>query len=273
MREKVHQLYLDFLEIAETKRRWNIFNDIPWERFDSVQPIEAVTRAIEVYCTEEMYVPDYSGEGLRLLRADPEMVGFQIRWAYEESRHGLVFREYLKRSGMRSEADVAALETPVANRAWTLPFDTFRRMSCYGALQEAATYTAYKAQKDRALASGDQVAAAIFHHVGSDEAAHAAFYRSLIKLDLEQDRQGTIADLGHVLANFKMPGDGLIPDYHQRLESSGGGLSARAFVQKVILPTLTSLRISRAELKLEARRQPADESPPRDPSDAAIEQD
>ena len=273
MREKVHQLYLDFLEIAETKRQWNIFSDIPWERFDSVQPSEAVARAMEVYCIEEMYVPDYSAQGLRLLRGNFDMAGFQIRWAFEESRHGLVFREYLKRSGMRSEAEIAELETPVANRAWELPFDTCRRMSCYGALQEAATYSAYKAQKDRALANGDQVAAAIFHHVGSDEAAHAAFYRSLIKLDLEQDRRGTIADLGHVLANFKMPGDGLIPNYHQRLESSGGGLSARAFVEKVILPTLTSLRISRAELKREARGQTAAASPPRDSSDTAIVQD
>ena len=207
-----------------------------------------------------------------MLRGNFDMVGFQTRWAFEESQHGLVFREYLTRSGMRTADDIAELEAPVANRAWSLPFDTFRQMSCYGALQEAATYSAYKAQKDRALASGDQVAAAIFHHVGSDEAAHAAFYRSLTKLDLEEDRQGTIADLIHVLANFKMPGDGLIPDYHQRLESSGGGLSARTFLEKVILPTLTSLRISRAELKLAARRRNADASAPRGSSGAAIDQ-
>ncbi len=29
MREQVYRIYLDFLETAENKRRWNIFNDVP----------------------------------------------------------------------------------------------------------------------------------------------------------------------------------------------------------------------------------------------------
>jgi hypothetical protein len=34
MREGSYRLYLDYLETAETKRRWNIFNDIPWDELD-----------------------------------------------------------------------------------------------------------------------------------------------------------------------------------------------------------------------------------------------
>lgn len=257
MREKIYRIYLDFLEIAETKRDWNIFNDIPWEKLRGAKVDDATAQSVEIYCTEEMYVPDYSAEGLRMLRAIFGMAWFQTRWAFEESRHSLVFREYLTRAGFRSEAQLAELEASVSSRAWTLPFDTCRQMACYGALQEAATYLAYKAQKDRARAAGDEVLSAIFHHVGSDEAAHAAFYRAIVKLDLEEDRSGTIADLVRVLANFKMPGEGLIPDYRERLQCSGGGLSARAFLEKAVLPSLAMLRISRAELNLERKRQTA----------------
>jgi acyl-[acyl-carrier-protein] desaturase len=78
------------------------------------------------------------------------MAWFQTCWAFEESRHGLVFREYLTRSGLRTEADVEALETSVFAKVWKLPFETPRQMACYGALQEGATYVAYKLQKEKA---------------------------------------------------------------------------------------------------------------------------
>ena len=248
-RENVYRAYLDFLEIAETKRRWNIFTDIPWERLNFSKVTDLMARAIEIYCAEEMYVPDYSAEGLRMLRSDFGMAWFHTCWASEEARHGLVFREYLTRSGLRSEAQFAALEKAVFNQTWTLPFKSRRQMACYGALQEGVTYTAYKAQKDRARESGNEVFEAIFHYVGRDEAAHAGFYRAILKLELEQDREGTITDLASVLANFKMPGDGLIPDYRRRLQSSGGGISARAFVETVVSPMLATLQIWRSELK------------------------
>ncbi len=45
-------------------------------------------------------------------------------------------------------------------------------MVCYGALQEVATYLAYKAQKDKATGEGDKVLEAIFFFLSRDEAAH-----------------------------------------------------------------------------------------------------
>src|SRR5215471_19240190 len=135
-RENIYRTYLDFIEIAETRRHWNVFNDIPWERLDPAKVTDLTVRAIEIYCAEEMYVPDYSAEGLRMLRSDFGMAWFHTCWASEEARHGLVFREYLTRSGLRSDAQFAALEKAVFNRTWTLPFKSRRQMACYGALQE-----------------------------------------------------------------------------------------------------------------------------------------
>ena len=90
---------------------------------------------------------------------------------------------------------------------------------------------------------------AIFLYVGRDEAAHAGFYRDMLQLELIHDREETIADLAHVLSNFKMPGDGLIPDYRRRLASSGAGISPRVFLARVVWPLLTTLEISREEMK------------------------
>ena len=257
VRDRVYQIYLDFLETAENKRRWNIFNDIPWNDLDRSKTTENTAQCVEIFCAEELFVPDYSAKGLEMLRTMFGMAWFQTCWAFEESRHGLVFREYLTRSGLRSEEEVAVIEGVISAKAWTLPFDTRRRMACYGAIQEAATFTAYKAQRDKARIAGDKVLEAVFFLVGRDEAAHAGFYREMIELELEGDRNGTVADLAHVLANFKMPGDGLIPDYRHKLRASGAGISPRAFLERVVHPLLTGLHISREEMRFALARHSA----------------
>jgi acyl-[acyl-carrier protein] desaturase len=248
-RDQYYRAAMDFLETAERKRDWKLFDDIPWDEVDPVKNSARKLTCIETFCAEEMYLPDYASHGARMTR---ELYGgscFQARWSFEEMRHGLVFREYLGRSGMRSEAELDALENMVFAREWIPPFPTVRQMACYGALQEGATYTAYKAQKDKAELEGDTVLKAIFANVASDEAAHAGFYRKLVEIELGADRDATVADFAHVLANFQMPGDGLIPHYHERLRVGGGGISARQFMEGVVLSTLRGLGITRAELK------------------------
>ncbi len=257
LREKVYRTYLEFFETAEHKRRWSVFNDIPWERLDPSKNCDQKALAIETFCAEELYLPDYSAGGVNLTRSVFGAAWFQACWSYEESKHGLAFREYLTRSGLRSEPEFTAFENLVFSKAWSLPFPTRREMVCYGALQEAATYLAYKEQKDKAHREGDQVLEAIFTYVSRDEAAHAGFYRTMVGLELAEDRAGTIADLATVLSQFKMPGDGLIPDYQERLRSSGAGISTRHFLEHGVLPTLRTLGTNRAELRDAMRTQKA----------------
>lgn len=252
MREKMYAAYLEFFEVAECKRRWNIFDDVPWDQLDPALNSARKATRIETYCGEELYLPDYTVGGIGVSRQFFGTAWFQACWSYEESKHGLVFREYLTRSGMRSASAFARFEDAIFAKKWTLPFATRRQMVCYGALQEAATFTAYKAQKDLAVAEGDKVLEAIFTLVSRDEAAHAGFYRAIARIELDEDRAGTIADLALVVASFQMPGEGLIPNYHQRLRDSGAGISARQFVERVLFPTLRMLGTSRAELKAAA---------------------
>lgn len=247
--ENIYRLYLDFLETAESKRRWTIFDDIPWDKLDASKANENDVLCAEIYCAEEMFVPDYSSNALELTRSVTGMAWFQARWAFEESKHGLVFREYLLRSSLRTPAEFDDLERGTLANSWKLPFETPRRMTCYGAIQEAVTYCSYKARREAARDSGDRVLEAIYFCVGRDEAAHGGFYRGVVGVELSQDRPGTIADLAHVLVHFKMPGDGLIPNYRERVQETGAGISSRTFVQRVVWPLLSTLEISRAELK------------------------
>ena len=249
VRDRIYRTYLEYLETAEKKRRWSIFDDVPWDALKAAGATEANARFIEIFCAEELYVPDYSAKGLQLVRSRFGLAWFQASWAFEESKHGLVFHEYLTRSGLRSETEIEALEASLFAKAWELPFETPRQMACYGALQEGVTYYAYKLQRDKARCAGDGVLEAIFHLVGRDEAAHAGFYRAIIELELAEDRAATIADLADVLSGFKMPGDGLIANYQTRLRASGAGVGARTFIERVLWPLLIALQISRQEFK------------------------
>jgi acyl-[acyl-carrier-protein] desaturase len=248
-KDKFYRAYMDFFETAERKRRWSVFEDIPWDKLSPGANTEARAIRIETYCAEEMYLPDYNRAGVELLRGVFGLSWFQTAWSYEEARHGLVFREYLLRSGLRTPEQFDKLETQVFSNSWHAPFATRRQMSCYGALQESATYLAYRAQKDRAELEKDKTLEAIFFFVSRDEAAHAGFYREMIAIEMAEDRVGTLADLAHVIANFKMPGDGLIPNYHAALKIGGGGISPRLFLTRAVLPLLKQLGTSRHELK------------------------
>ncbi len=248
-RAQYYRAAIDYLEIAERKRDWKLFDDIPWEKIDRSKNSDQLATCIELYCAEEMYLPDYTSNGSRLTREIFGAAWFQARWSFEESRHGLAFREYLLQSGMRSEEEFESFDRAHFSRTWTPPFPSVRQMSCYGAIQEGATYVAYKAQKDKGEIDGDPVLKAIFSNIASDEAAHAGFYRKVVEIELGADREATVSDFAHVLANFKMPGEGLIPNYHERLKIGGGGISPRLFMESVVLSTMRSLGITRAELK------------------------
>ena len=246
---RFYRAAMEFSEVAERRRKWTLFGDIPWEKIDTSRNTPERATCIETFCAEELYLPDYASHGSRMTRSVFGLAWFLARWSFEESRHGLVFREYLIRSGMRSEREFEMLEDMVFAKSWVPPFSTIREMACYGALQEGVTYLAYKAQKDKAEAECDDVLTATFSVVGIDEAAHAGFYRKVVGIEMDDDRTATIADFAHVLANFEMPGDGLIAGYHERLKTGGGGVSPRQFMGQVVLPTLRSLGISRSELK------------------------
>ena len=90
---------------------------------------------------------------------------------------------------------------------------------------------------------------AIYDFVARDEIAHTRFYQGVIKVLLDEDREGTLADMALVFANFEMPGVGLVPDYDTRiLKIHEARIHRAVFIQKVYIPILKFLAVSRHEL-------------------------
>lgn len=252
--EVLYRKYMEFFELAERRRRWSIFDDVPWDRWDPGCASPDRARCAETFCAVEAYLPDYVGAGLNLVRDSFGQSWFHANWGYEESKHALALREYLVRTGQRDPADVQALTADVLSRSWTLPFDTPRRMVVYGALQEKATWMIYRHHLVAARRATDEVLAAIYAFIARDEAAHAGFYQDVLQACFEEDRPGTLRDVHHVLLRFTMPAHDLVPDYDDRVAlMRSAGIDHSVFLSQVVLPVLRRCGTTRAELWRAAR--------------------
>ena len=57
----IYDLYRDFFDQAERKRRWRVKEDIPWDQCNpAVNP--AAADVVESFCAVELYLPDYLGK-------------------------------------------------------------------------------------------------------------------------------------------------------------------------------------------------------------------
>lgn len=263
--KELYRKYMEFFETAERKRRWRVFDDIPWELAEKVEPTADAVLCAETFCAVESYMPDYVAEGLNLVRESFGQAWWHVNWGYEEAKHALALREYLVRTGQRTMDQMIDFETDVLRKRWTLPFGTIRQMVCYGALQEKTTWMIYRRQMLATRQSGDELLTSIYRFISRDEAAHGGFYLDVIGSCLAEDREGTIADLCHVFSRFTMPAYDLVPDYESRVRVMRAvGIDRKVFLSEVFLPILSRLQVTRRELarasarEAAARRQEAD---------------
>lgn len=247
--EALYRNYMEFFQTAERKRRWSVFDDIPWELAEKTGANADLALCAETFCAVESYLPDYVRHGLNLVRESFGQSWWHVNWGYEEAKHALALREYLVRTGQRTPAEMFAFENSVLSDQWRLPFSTARQMVCYGALQEKTTWMIYRRQLDSAREAGDELLATIYRRISRDEAAHGAFYQDTIALLVEEDRAGTVADMAHVLTRFTMPAYDLVPDYESRVRVMRSiGIDRAVFLRDVVFPLLTRTGITRREL-------------------------
>src|SRR5688572_17662969 len=161
-RERVYRQYMEFFELAERNRRWSLFDDIPWSELDASKSDEEAVLNAETFCGVEMYLPDYVAGGINVVRDMFGQAWFQANWGYEEQKHALALREFLVRSGHRTQSQMFAYEKRILSLQWDRPFNTARQMTFYGAIQEGATHMMYRHQQQRAASRGDTVLARIY---------------------------------------------------------------------------------------------------------------
>ena len=122
LEERLYQEYMTFFEKAERERRWNVFDDIPWDAASTRTRPKSSALCAETFCCVEMYLPDYVAGGINVVRKYFGQAWFQANWAYEESKHSLALMQYLLALGQAHRgADVRLCRTASSTKKWELP--------------------------------------------------------------------------------------------------------------------------------------------------------
>jgi acyl-[acyl-carrier-protein] desaturase len=240
-------LFWEFFDKSEDSegwnRRWVIQRDVDWKQV-AAQPIdENLAGLLESFFAVESWLPDFASHGLGFYRRLLGLSNNHVNWSYEELKHGRLLELVLHRSGARTSEQVADFRRELWRTLWTPPFHTARQMLCYAAVQEKATNRNYEQLRDLAVNQGATAAAAGIRYLARDEAFHHAYYRDVVKLYLEYDEVGTASDLAHVIDNFRMPAQHLLPNPRERIRALARNriVSKRQLMDEAIIPTIKAV--------------------------------
>jgi len=253
LRAGLLRLYREFFDLAERRRRWSLADDIPWAEVNRAMD-PAVADVVESFCAVELYLPDYIAKALPLIRANRGWAWFHANWGYEESKHSLALGDWLLRSGLRSDEQMADLESQVFAGEWALPHDNARAMLIYAMIQEQATFIHYRNLRVHAERCGDPALTKLLSLIATDERAHHAFYARVVRLFLDLDRPGTLEQLGRILHTFAMPAVHLLADGARRAARvrALGIFDEMTYLREVYHPILETLGVQRAEVRRSA---------------------
>lgn len=245
------RLYRDFFDKAERKRRWRVRDDIPWDQTNpNLNP--AVADVVESFCAVELYLPDYLGKILPMVRPSKSRTWFYANWGYEESKHSLALQDWLLRSGMRSEEQIADLEKMVFEREWNLPTDSVIGMMVYAMVQELATWLNYRNLRLRVIElGGDPALEKLLQFIQVDERAHHAFFRDCTALFLKEARDEVIEEMRGVMNEFAMPAIDELAEGRQRKKriQELNVFDADMYFRDVYLPMIKDLGVEWNEMR------------------------
>jgi len=253
---RMYQLFRDYFDRAEKKRRWSIREDIPWDKCNrSLDP--AVADVVQTFCMVELFLPDYLSKLIPQVRANRGRAWMLANWGYEECKHSMALGDWLLKSGHRSDEQMADMESTLFQEEWDLPYDNARAMVCYTMVQELATWLHYKNLQKIIGDDGDPALYQVLHLVSMDERAHYDFFKRMVQLYLEDDRPGTLEQLRRVMNTFKMPAVHLIVDGKQRAQvvQEMRIFDYDIFFEEVFLPIIAALKVDKSELRRKSIRE------------------
>lgn len=248
--KEIYQIFRDFFNLAERKRRWSIEDDIPWDKCSkSLNP--AIADIVESFCAVELFLPDYLAPMVSGLRSSRGAAWFMCNWGYEEAKHSLALGDWLLKSGMRTDEQFADVQKMCVDNAWTPPMETPIGMACYTVAQELATAVSYRRLSALFNAEDDPALSRLLEFIHLDERAHFGFYRKMVALHLRYDRAHTLEQLRQVLNNFHMPMIEIFADSRHRVAEIRrlNIMTEEIYVQEIYLPILASLGIERREMR------------------------
>ena len=251
---KFYNLYLEYFHKAEAHRRWNILEDVPWDKIGR-HPNPSVVKIVQAYMAVELFLPDYTSKILHLVRSSRGRAWFQANWGYEESKHSLALEMWLTKSGSRTDEQIRQFEEEILGREWNLPYSTPLEMMVYTTFQEFATSLNYRGLRKFVSQSPDEALDKVLILLSRDETGHFEFFKNGVLLFMEKDRDSVLDAVNHVIRTFQMPAQTLIPEWDEpdKLIRELGIFDDRIYMRDVVKPVLKALGISSDELR-EARQ-------------------
>jgi acyl-[acyl-carrier-protein] desaturase len=188
---------------------------------------------------------------MSLWRPSRAFTWFYANWGYEESKHSLALADWLLRSRLRSDEQMADLEGQVLRRRWEVPHDSPVGMLAYAMAQELATGLTYRNLRRQVEGEGDPALCCLLGLLGVDEQAHHNFFLKAVRLFLRHDRAATLRQFRRVLHNFAMPAIYELADGRGWVEAikALGAFDDRLYFREVYQPILAALGVSRPELR------------------------
>jgi len=246
----LYQLYRDYFDKAEKKRRWSLRDDVPW---DEVNPglNPALADVVESFCAVELYLPDYVWNTMAKFRSSRAWSWFYANWGYEESKHSLALEDWLLRSRQRTDEQMADLQGKVYAHEWNMPQDNPVAMIAYAMVQELATGLNYRNLRLHVDRQGDPALSKLLGYLSVDEQSHHNFFLKAIRLFMEHDRADTLRQVHRVLHNFAMPAIYELVDSRKRVAEIKALqiFDNYIYYKDVYQPVLAALGVTRREFK------------------------
>jgi acyl-[acyl-carrier-protein] desaturase len=188
LEKNIWKIYRDFFDTSERRRRWSLRDDIPWDQCNAfLDP--AIASVVESFCAVELFLPDYVGKFLPLVRGFRGRAWFAANWGYEESKHSLALQDWLVRSGHRTEEQLEEVQNWAVVGEWQLPTDDVRGLACYTMAQELATWLHYRNLRNL-IDESDPALNVALRLLSIDERAHFDFYVKVVRLHLQDAPAG-----------------------------------------------------------------------------------
>ena len=206
---------------ASARIDWSYHDFLPLEAYHADPrrhpPLSEVAyTAVEVALLTEVNLPWYTvalHEGFHGSHGSfPEFVRI---WTSEEDQHSTLLETYLLLTDNGDHGERGRLRKAVLASGWEHNLlGTFDAVA-YTAVQEMAT-RAFYIHAARVCEPEDPGLAQALRRIAKDETLHYAFYRDVVKAQLEAD-PNYILTLAKVMFEFQMPGS-VMPDFQQRSE-------------------------------------------------------
>jgi len=199
-------LYPELFKNLE-RARWDMADDVPWDRFDAAALTDEQARTIRLNAITEWSALPATEMFLRDNRHDEDFSAFMSIWFYEEQKHALVLMEYLRRFRPELVPTEDELHAVRFDFDPAPPLETLMLHFC-GEVRLTQWY------RRAAGWHTEPVIRHVYGLISQDEARHAGAYLRYMRRALEQDEgtaRAAFAKVGVLMASSGLSGKPLHP--------------------------------------------------------------